>query len=128
MKTNPRQERVADQIRDVLAQAMLRDVSDPRIGRVHIQAVKLSPDLTQGKIYWACLYSEDNTPETREKLQRALDKARGFFRQQLGKELRMRTIPELFFQFDTSSEVGRKMESLLATLEIPPADPNDGTT
>jgi ribosome-binding factor A len=128
MKTNPRQERVADQIRDVLAQAMLRDVSDPRIGRVHIQAVKLSPDLTQGKIYWACLYSEDNIPETREKLQRALDKARGFFRQQLGKELRMRTIPELFFQFDTSSEVGRKMESLLATLEIPPADPNDGTT
>jgi ribosome-binding factor A len=128
MKTNPRQERVADQIRDVLAQAMLRDVSDPRIGRVHIQAVRLTPDLSQGKVYWTCLYPEDNTPEVRLKLQRALDKARGFFRQQVGKELRMRTIPELFFQFDTSSEFGRKMESLLATLEIPPAEIDDGTT
>lgn len=127
MKTNPRQERVADQIRDVLAQAMLRDVSDPRIARVHIQAVKLTPDLSQGKVYWACLFSEDNVPESRARLQLALDRARGFFRQQLGKELRMRTIPELFFQFDTSSEVGRKMESLLATLEIPPAEPDDGT-
>lgn len=127
MKTNPRQERVADQIRDVLAQAMLRDVSDPRIGRVHIQAVKLTPDLMQGKVYWTCLYPDDNTEETRTRLQRALDKARGFFRQQLGKELRMRTIPELVFQFDTSSEVGRKMESLLATLEIPPAEPGDET-
>jgi ribosome-binding factor A len=119
MKSTPRQERVADQIRDVVAQAILRDVSDPRLARVHVQAVRLTPDLSQARVFWTCLIPQDDTAVQRQAFGRALDKAAGFFRQQLGKELRLRIVPQLSFEFDTSVERGRAMEAVLAGLTIP---------
>ncbi len=49
--TTPRAERVAEQIRSALAQAVREKLRDPRIGFVTLTEIKLSPDLRHATIF-----------------------------------------------------------------------------
>ena len=39
-----------------------------------------------------------------------LDKAKGFIKSELGSRMRLRIVPELFFEYDESIEYGNKIE------------------
>ena len=41
---------------------------------------------------------------------KALDKAKGFIKSELGSRMRLRIVPELFFEYDESIEYGNKIE------------------
>ncbi len=104
-----RQERMADEIRDLLAANFQGGkLNDPRLDFVTITAVKLSADLQQATIYFRT-YTDDSI----EPAKKGLNSASGFFRRQLGAALDIRRVPELKFQYDTSLENAAKIESLL---------------
>ena len=104
-----RQERMADEIRDLLASNFQGGkLNDPRLDFVTITAVKLSADLQQATVYFRTF-----TDDAIESAQKGLNSASGYFRRQLGAALDIRRVPDLKFQYDTSLENAAKIESLL---------------
>ncbi len=54
--------------------------------------------------------------EQKENSLKALEKANGFLRSELGKRIRLRHIPELIFKFDESIAYGSHIEKLLGEI------------
>lgn len=101
--------RVSENVREALAEIMEFELKDPRIELVTVTSVDISPDLKHAKIYLSILGDEDKKAETLS----VLNSARGFFRAQLGKKIRLKSIPELQFFEDKSIEEGRKIDELI---------------
>ncbi len=101
--------RVAEGIREELAELIARHVKDPRVGFVTITAVEVSPDFAHAKVYVSTLADPATIPELLEGLQHAA----GFLRRELGRRLRIHTIPQLTFVYDESIERGVRQAHLI---------------
>lgn len=116
-----RVERVSEEVRAALASALLSETHDPRLALVSITAVDLTRDLSYGRVYWNRV-SEETDARAIASTERALEKAKGFLRSYVGRQVRLRVVPELEFRYDESIERGRRMDNLLANLDIPDTD------
>lgn len=108
-------DRIGDQMQRELAQLIQREVKDPRIGMVSVNAVKVSRDLGYADVYVSLLSTEELTeesPEVQDSL-KVLTKAAGFLRGQVGRAMKLRVVPQLRFHFDTLQGYSRKMDSLI---------------
>ncbi|MBI5781150.1 MAG: ribosome-binding factor [Tepidiphilus sp.] len=101
--------RVAEGIREELAELISRHVKDPRVGFVTLTAVEVSPDFAHAKVYVSTLADPASIPELLEGLQHAA----GFLRRELGRRLRIHTIPQLTFVYDESIERGVRLAHLI---------------
>lgn len=108
-----RPERVGEEIRQELSQALAREVHDPGIGFVTITRVKVSPDLQVARVYYTIIGDEKAKKETR----RALERATPFLRRRIAATVRLRRVPELHFQFDESIEQQDRIEKILLDLQ-----------
>jgi len=104
--------RVGEQIKKELSQILQMELKDPRIGFVTVTGVDVANDLSQATVYLSVLGDDSQKEETLK----ALAKAQGFIRSELGRRVRLRHTPELIFKFDTSIEYGSRIEQLLAQL------------
>jgi ribosome-binding factor A len=104
--------RVGEQIKKELSQILQMELKDPRIGFVTVTGVDVTNDLSQATVYLSVLGDDSQKEETLK----ALAKAQGFIRSELGRRVRLRHTPELIFKFDTSIEYGSRIEQLLAQL------------
>ena len=108
-----RPDRVGEQIRDELSTMLSRGtVHDPGIGFITLTRVKVSPDLQLARVYYTTLGDEAARRETAK----ALERATGFFRRQIGDRLQLRRVPELKFQFDESIGHQDRVEQILRDL------------
>lgn len=83
-------------------------IKNPDAGEAVLTNVSVARDLSHAKVFYTLINQDD-----REKVQVALDAAAPVLRAMLGKEMRLRTIPELHFRFDDSENKARKMDELL---------------
>jgi len=104
-----RAERVAEAVREMIAEMLLRDIRDPRVGLVTLTRVALSDDLRHAKIYFSCV--GDATARARSLS--GLRSAAGFIRTQLAHRLKLRSAPELTFLADASLEEAERLSRLL---------------
>jgi ribosome-binding factor A len=104
-----RADRVADLIRVELADIILKNIRDPRIGALTITGVKVSDDLRVAKIFFVEMGKDGLEADTKE----ALGKAKGFLRRELGKRLKLRCVPELIFLLDESFAYGSRIDRIL---------------
>lgn len=105
-----RTERVNDLIRAELSDLLRRELRDPRIaGLVTVTHVDVSPDLRKAKAYVSVLGTDAERASTME----AMESARQFLRREVGRRLRMRTIPDLQFVSDRSMEEAQAMTDLM---------------
>jgi ribosome-binding factor A len=100
--------KVADQIQRDLTELIARELKDPRVGMVTIQAVEVSPDYAHAKVFFSLLVGD--AAETTE----ALNQAAGFLRNGLFKRLHIHTVPTLHFIFDRTPERAADMNALIA--------------
>lgn len=100
--------RVADQIQRDLTELIARELKDPRVGMVTIQAVEVTPDYAHAKVFFSLL--KGDPVETTE----GLNQAAGFLRAGLFKRLHIHTVPTLHFQFDRTTEKAADMNALIA--------------
>lgn len=110
-----RTERVGDQIQRELAQLIQREVKDPRLGMVTINAVRVSRDLGYADIYISLLTTDDlseDHPDVADALM-VLRKAGGFLRGQIGRAMKLRVVPELRFHFDNAMNQSRRLDDLI---------------
>lgn len=106
-----RTERVQKLARQVLGEA-IQDLKDPRIGFTTVTAVRISTDLRHARVLVSVLGSEEEQKETME----GLESAKPHLRKELGRQVRMKYLPELTFQLDRQAEEAEHLESLLRTL------------
>lgn len=104
-----RSRRVEEQIQRILAESIRQHVRDPRVVDVVITSVKVSRDLAVARVYYAPLAGTGADPG----LQAGLQRAAGYLRTQLARELDSRTVPELRFLFDEQSEQTRRLDALI---------------
>ena len=100
--------KVADQIQRDLTELIARELKDPRVGMVTLQAVEVTPDYAHAKVFFSLLTGDP--VET----QAALNQAAGFLRNGLFKRLHIHTVPTLHFVFDRTSERAADMNALIA--------------
>lgn len=96
MGQGSRPERVADQIRAEVTSIIARELHDPGVGFVTITRVQVSADLQHARVFYTAMGDE----AARKTSARALERASGFMRRQIGKRLRLRRTPEIHFEFD----------------------------
>ena len=109
--------RVGEEVREVLAEAMHK-LKDPRVGFVTVTGVKVSPDLKRAWVYYTSLGDEKARAGTRA----ALRSANPFLRAVVGREVRLKYLPELMFEEDASIQHAEKIDELLSTLHTPEDD------
>jgi ribosome-binding factor A len=104
-----RQNRIADEIRDLVANCFSGDrMNDPRLSGLTVTFVKVSPDLQIAKVYYR-VFDQQKLREVKK----GLEHCKGYLRKQLAVALRVRRVPELIFYYDESVETGEKVEKIL---------------
>lgn len=103
-----RTEKVQKLAREILADE-LQSLKDPRIGFATIVAVRVSADLRHARV----LVSVLGTPEEQEQTMKGLRSATPHLRSELGRQMRMKYLPELTFELDHGVEEAERVETLL---------------
>ncbi|MEI6027385.1 MAG: 30S ribosome-binding factor RbfA [Betaproteobacteria bacterium] len=100
--------RVADQIQRDVAE-LVRELKDPRVGMITLNAVEVTPDYAHAKIFFSILVGDAAQTEA------ALNEAAGWLRNGLFKRLSIHTVPTLHFQFDRTTERAADLSALIST-------------
>ena len=99
--------RIADQIQRDLSE-LVRELKDPRVGMITINAVEITPDYAHAKVFFSLLVGDPGECE------QALNEAAGFIRNGLFKRLQIHTVPTLHFKFDRTTERAAELTALIA--------------
>lgn len=105
--------RLQEQIKQRLAEVLLRDLGDPHLGFVTITRIELDAEFTTCNAYWSVIGDDKQRAKSAEVLRRA----RGLCQREVGKSLHTRTIPHLEFVFDEGIAGAIRVNQLLRDLE-----------
>lgn len=108
-KDYPRGRRIADQIQRELSEIIRMELKDPRVGLITITDVEVTQDNEHAKVFFTAL----GEPVQQEAAERALNHAAGFLRSSLAKVMKLRTVPQLRFNYDVSVERGVRLSNLI---------------
>jgi len=110
-RESSREVRVADFVRDELAEIIRVEMRDPRVSFVSVNDVKVSRDLSYAEVYVSSFNT--NTDEEKVELVSALNGAAGFFRSTLAKRHSMRTTPKPRFHYDKVADEAPVLDALI---------------
>src|SRR5215210_9097738 len=108
-----RPEKVADMLREEIAQIVGYELEDPRLTPVTVTDVRLSDNLRDARVYVLVAGDEAETV----KALAALRNAAPYVRKQVGFALSLRHTPEIHFVRDTVEEKGARVDQLLMEIE-----------
>ncbi|MBT3181972.1 MAG: 30S ribosome-binding factor RbfA [Deltaproteobacteria bacterium] len=109
-----RAERVAHGVKRLIVEAILTEVSDPRLESVNITRVILTKDLKIARVYF---YLLEKTDELEDRTKRGLNSAKGFFKKRIARELNLKYTPDIQFFYDESIDLCEKIDSLFGERE-----------
>jgi ribosome-binding factor A len=121
MPQGPRVERVGEEFREILAEEIPK-LKDPRIGFVTVTGVKVTGDLRRAWIYYTAFGEDKERASTRAGLRSAIPRLRGV----IGKQVRLKFLPELEFQEDATLEEATRIDRLIARLNAGNGSDSDG--
>jgi ribosome-binding factor A len=107
-----RPEQVAGTIRQVIADALTREVRDPRVGFVTVTGVLVTNDLSHARVMVSVPGGEAEKTRALEGLQSAA----GFLRTRAARSLTTRIVPELHFEIDKGIEHAARIGELLQSI------------
>lgn len=104
-----RVQKIQEFIKQEVSNMLLRDLKDPRLGFITVTGVDLTGDLREATVYVSLFGDEDEKAASLK----ALNKAKGFIRREVGKRLGIYYSPEISFAEDTSLDYGMHIDGLL---------------
>ncbi len=110
MATPERVAKMADRIREIVAQRLEKGLRDPRLGFVTITDVRVTGDLQHASVF----YTVYGSAEERAESAAALKSATGLLRTEVGRQLSVRLTPTLEFIPDAVPENAAAIEAALA--------------
>jgi len=108
-----RPERVADMLREEIAQIVGYELTDPRLTMVTVTDVRMSDNLRDAKVYVVVSGTEEEIKEA----MKGLEHAAPYVRKQVGFALSLRHTPEIHFVRDTVEEKGARVDELLMEID-----------
>ncbi len=117
-----RQERLGEEIRKIISDLLLRELKDPRLRAemVSVTAVNVTSDGSYATVYLTALGlgpQQGESKEQQEDVLAAMRSAKGLIRREIGKQVKLRHVPDLIFKMDTSLEYGRHIEEIIQSLD-----------
>lgn len=103
MKQSGSSRKVNEQAREVIANIMLFDVSDPRLDLVTVTGCEVSFDKSVCNVYYSV------SPDRYEEAAAAFEAARGRIRSLMARRLAWRVAPELRFMLDASVDEAERI-------------------
>ena len=121
MAGSRRLHRVSDLLQEV-ANEVLRQVKDPAVegALITITSVNVSPDLGQARFYVTVMGKPAG------EVVEGLNRASGFFRREITKQVSLKRVPAILFQYDDTLDHAMRMQKLLhevAQLPVQPETP-----
>ena len=107
-----RPEQVGETLRQVITDALARQVRDPRVGFVTVTAVLVSNDLSHARV----MVSVPGEDATKNRALEGLQSAAGFLRSRAAKSLTTRSVPALHFELDRGLQHAARISELLNTI------------
>lgn len=107
-----RPEQMAETLRQVITDALAREVRDPRVGFVTVTGVLVSNDLSHARV----MVSVPGEDAEKARALEGLQSAAGFLRSRAARALTTRTVPELHFELDRGLEHAARINELLNTI------------
>ena len=125
-----RKGRLGEEIKKIISGLLMRELKDPRLSGkiISVTGVDVSADGSYATVYITVLAVGEGDEARRseeENVIKALESASGFIRNDMGKKLHIKHVPELSFKIDSSLEYGRHMSELIDSLNISGSD-NEG--
>lgn len=93
-----RSDRIADLIKVEISQVLSLEVRDPRVQGITVLNVLLTSDMKKADIFISRSNSFNEIDI--EEVKKGLEKAKGFIRRKLSKNLNLRRTPEIFFKLE----------------------------
>ena len=113
---NVRMSRINAEIQKCIAEIINNKIKNPDIDDmiVSVNKVDTAPDLKEAKVYISILGNIDQ----QERCFKAIEKSAKFIRFELSHMIRLKTVPNLNFKFDTSFEDSERIMNLIDSLNI----------
>lgn len=116
-----RPERLAEILKEEIAEVVGFELEDPRVEMVTVTDVEVADDLRDAKVYVLV----PGTTADVEKALKTLQRASTFIRQQVAMNLDMRYAPHVHFVRDTAEENVSRVSAILDKLEINKEDSDE---
>jgi ribosome-binding factor A len=113
-----RANRVAEELRKIIAQILIEDLSDPRFGFTTVTKIHVTDDLRMGRVYYSVLGDDEKKKSTAE----SLEEHQGFIRRLVAERLNMKFAIEIRFELDPSIDHSFKIDNILKKIQ----EKNDG--
>ncbi len=109
-----KREMMASEMTRVISRA-IRNMKDPRLkGIVSVTRVELSKDLRYAKVYLS-IFEKDELKS--EELFRILGKAKGYFKTEIAKQIRIFKAPEIMLVHDKGIEKSFELDKIFKKIE-----------
>lgn len=115
MAQGTRQQRVANAMRELLTELIVREVKDPRVhaaGLISVSQVEINRDLSVAYVYVSFMGGAGDE-RAEERALAGLAAAAGFLRGPVGRRMRLQRAPELRFMRDPRASFGQRMSEIL---------------
>ncbi len=118
-----RQGRLGEEIRRIISEMLLRELKDPRLSdhMVSISDVEVTSDGSYATCYVTVLSmgkDEKAKQQAEEDVLSGLRSAKGMLKKEIGRQVKLRHMPELIFKIDSSMEYGRHISEVIRELGI----------
>jgi ribosome-binding factor A len=104
-----RARKLADRVREIVAEALEKRIKDPRLGFVTVTDARMTNDLQHATVF----YTVFGSPEEQQASAAALESAKGVLRSEVGRRTGIRLTPTLEFILDAVPENAAHIEELL---------------
>ncbi|MDH5240559.1 MAG: 30S ribosome-binding factor RbfA [Gammaproteobacteria bacterium] len=104
-----RSKRLGNEVLRTLNELVRFETKDPSLKMVSLSSLELSRDLSVARVYFSLLDPNGDPAPVQE----GLERASGFLRSRLGREVKIRHVPELRFAHDDSAAEAQRISSLI---------------
>jgi ribosome-binding factor A len=111
MASEARARKLADRVREIVAEALEMRIKDPRLGFVTVTEARVTGDLREATVFYT-VYGDD---DARAATAVALESARGMLRTEVGRQTGIKHTPSLAFVLDAVPDTARHIDDLLKT-------------
>ena len=115
-----RQGRLGEEIRKIISEMLLREIKDPRLsnGLISLSDVEVTSDGSYATCYitYISMKKGEEAVLEEEEILEGLRRAKGMFKKEIGRKIKLRHIPELIFKMDHSMDYGRHIDAVIEKL------------
>lgn len=108
-----RQNKVRQLLKQEVSDIIRREIKDPRLGFLTVTDAEITADLKHSKVYVTILGDEQERKQSMD----VLKHAQHFIRQEFGKRVRMKILPDIQFFYDESVDRGVRIFELLEEIK-----------